>query len=75
MSDGHARFDVVRLPKDTARLMDQLVLAAMEYERAAHDDAHKVLCYARKWLAEHIEDLCIAAEVEEHDTDQHIRYL
>lgn len=56
-------------------MIDQLVEAAMAYERGVNDEAHHILCFARKWLSEHIEMLCEEAGVEPADTDRIIRYL
>jgi hypothetical protein len=81
--DGTKPFATVRLPKDTARMIDHLVAAAVSWGKASAFNAeseseradYTVLCYARKWLAEHIELLCEEAGVEPADTDQLIRFL
>lgn len=76
MSDGTARFDTVRLPRDTARMLDAVVTAAVELGKdPASAEGYRVLCYARKWLAEHVELLCAEAGVGESEDDQLIRFL
>ena len=67
MSDGGPRrFDVVTLPRDTARLVEHVVDAAGMWATAValgmsegkrERELYRELCYARKWLCEHLEEL------------------
>ena len=82
MTDGRKPFATVVLPKDTAKMIDQLVSAAATWgarvsdaESESEREAYHMLCYARKWLSEHVEDLCQAAGVEPAEGDQTIRYM
>lgn len=83
MSDGTKHFGAVRLPRDTAKMLDQLVEAAASWgalaltvpESPAERTAYKELAYVRKWLAEHLELLCEGAGVEPGKDDQLLRFL
>jgi len=70
LSDGgRRRFDVVLLPVDTARLIELLIQeaarwGALDPESSQEREQYRMLCYARKFLSEHVEDLCDAADVD-----------
>ena len=84
MSDGVARFSTVILPKDTARMLEHLVDATAEWaglvtsglaDTEAERDAYRILCYARKWMAEHLESLHAEAGTSPRGDDQTFRFL
>ena len=85
MSDGgKRRFSSVRLPRDTARLVEHLVEETSVWAGMivdGHRDCHhereqyKVLCYARKEICEHLEMLCAHAGVERQEDDVLLRFL
>lgn len=57
-------------------MLDAVVTAAVELgQNPASAEAYRVLCYARKWLSEHVELLCEEAGVEPQEDDQLIRFL
>jgi hypothetical protein len=41
----------------------------------SEQEQYRVLCYARKWLSEHVELLCREAGVEEDEDDVLMRFL
>ena len=63
-------------------MIDSLVEAAASWgaavESVADSEVEKerytVLCFARKWLSEHVELLCEEAGVEPSETDVFVRY-
>jgi hypothetical protein len=56
-------------------MLDAVVTAAADVGREPSAEHYRILCYARKWLGEHVELLCEEAGVEPAESDQLIRYL
>jgi hypothetical protein len=56
-------------------MMDQLVEAAANVGKSPSHEHYTMLCYARKWMAEHLELLCAEAGVGPADDDQTLRFL